>query len=237
MMRKFDVVCVDMFQTLVDIETRKKFIWKRILKESYSDELADKYGRSVISKVSKKIYNYNGDQSEKFQNLRSIFEVNFSEVFSEEGLEFCPTEASEIFMQEHHLSHLYEETDLFLRLVREKYPICLISDADNQMVLPLIEKFKFDKVLISEDIEVYKSHPSGKIFKEAINHYRVRPERIIHIGDSSADVIGADKAGITSCWLNRHNIKWNYDIKPKHTISSLTEILPLLGIDRTDLSA
>jgi len=44
-------VCIDMFQTLVDIDIRIPFIWKRILKDKYNEQIAEQCAKLVNSKV------------------------------------------------------------------------------------------------------------------------------------------------------------------------------------------
>jgi FMN phosphatase YigB (HAD superfamily) len=56
----------------------------------------------------------------------------------------------------------------------------------------------------------------------------VRPEEILHIGDSHSDVLGANRAGAISCWLNREGLSWRYEIKPDYIIQSLADLDTIL---------
>jgi hypothetical protein len=38
-----DVVSVDMFQTLVDVNSMRYYLWRKILGKNYSETLADDY--------------------------------------------------------------------------------------------------------------------------------------------------------------------------------------------------
>jgi putative hydrolase of the HAD superfamily len=119
----------------------------------------------------------------------------------------------------------------FLNSVGKKYPICVSSDTDEDMLGPLRQLYHFDRIFTSEQFESYKTGNDGKFFLELVKHYNVNPGSIIHIGDSSSDVIGASEAGILTCWLNREHKKRTYDIRPDYEVNSLIEAAMLLGVD------
>lgn len=226
-LKKFEVICVDMFQTLVNVYTRRKFIWKRILGKEYSKKSEEEYAKLIDKKVIEKFHKHASNDND-FANLKMIFNKYFSEVFEELKLNIDPWEATSIFIEEHGFAESYEDSNTFLETVSSDYPVCLVSDADIEMVKPLLTRFKFDKVFISEEAKAYKKHSEGKIFKQVLKHYNVEPEKIIHIGDSSSDILGASRVGIATCWINRHNHSWRDEVKPMYKVASLSEVLSIL---------
>ena len=84
------------------------------------------------------------------------------------------------------------------------------------------------RFLYQKQAQSYKKDKEGKIFKQVLEHYNVEPEKIIHIGDSLSDIIGANRVGIKSCWINRNNYKWKYGVNPTYEVSSLVEVLSIL---------
>jgi len=228
-MRNFDVVCIDMFQTLVNIYTRRNIIWQRILGEEYSIELQERYGQQLDKQIFER-FHIHVCEAKEFLNLKSIFEIYLSQIFKENDLNYDANKAAEIFTSEHGLAVAYEDTELFFKAVGKDYPICLVSDADNNMIMPLLDKFKFDKIFISEQIGAYKKDHENKMFKKVLEYYKVEPKRILHIGDASSDIIGANNVGITTCWINRHDYQLKCDTEPMYKIKSLGEVFPILGI-------
>ena len=97
------------------------------------------------------------------------------------------------------------------------------------MLGQLRELHSFDNIFTSEGLETYKTGSEGKFFSAVIEHYDIEPGRIIHIGDSLSDVLGANEAGIVTCWLNRNGIKWRHDVKPDYEVTSLSEVALILG--------
>lgn len=222
-----DVICIDMFQTLVDVNTRIPFIWQRILQDKYSDELARICANQVSLKIIKQLHEA-GCTSSKFYNLRFLFTPCFKEIALETGLKFNPDAAVDIFLSEHGNSALYDDSLQFFELTDGRVPICLVSDADNIMIQPLLSKFRFDSVFISEDIGSYKNDNGSKMFSKVLDHYQVKPDKVLHVGDSSSDIIGANKVGIKSCWINRHHLEWKHNDKPDYIVNSLVEVTDLI---------
>ncbi len=85
-------------------------------------------------------------------------------------------------------------------------PIYIVSNIDT---VDITEAIKFHglkptAVFTSEDAKSYK--PRKELFEYALNATGLRPEQVVHIGDSlSSDVKGASALGIDTIWLNRRN--------------------------------
>lgn len=176
------------------------------------------------------VKNVNESTSTKFRNLKQIFFESFKDIFQENQVEYCPRYATRIFMEEHDRADLYYDSKEFIKRANKKYKVCLVSDADIEMIENQVKNLDFDKTFISENIQSYKGEPNYKIFKEVINHYNIEPYKIIHIGDSSSDMLGANRAGIDTCWINRHNYKKRFNIKPEYETESLEELFSILNI-------
>ena len=147
-MKRFELVCIDMFQTLVDVDTRIPFIWKRILEDNYNELLKNRCEELVRTKVINRFHEQVSTYKE-FLNLKTLF-------------------------------------------------------------LPCFQD-------ISNEIKV-----------------RFNPEKVIHIGDASSDIIGANKFGITTCWINRNNREWIYKVQPDYIVKSLSEVNDILGFATKD---
>jgi putative hydrolase of the HAD superfamily len=221
-----------MFQTLVNVNTRIPFIWRRILKDKYSEGLASECAKSVSKHVINKFHE-SALSNNEFINLKTMFKPFFHNVLEEMNISFDPEEAVKIFMDEHANASPYDDAEEFFSLIGDEIPICLVTDADYEMVLPILKKYRFDKVFISENVMSYKSAPDSRIFGEVLKYYSVEPENIIHIGDSSSDIIGANRMGIKTCWINRTGGEWKYDPKPDYMVKTLSEIADIVGIKKS----
>ena len=92
---------------------------------------------------------YKESKSSNFITIRSMFIKSFKDIVNEFGLKLDPEESADIFIREHGFSEPYPYTKKFFEKVKD-YIICLISDADFDMINPLLKKFNFDRIYISE---------------------------------------------------------------------------------------
>ena len=228
-LKKFRLVSFDMFQTLVDVDDRRHQVWQRILRDSYSPQFAEEYWKEA-GKLIAEHFNRFTHEGETFCTIKEIFEGCYKELLPRVKVDCEPSVAARILAGEHCFAPVYADVPAFFRAVKERYQTCLISDADSDMILPLLKVFEFDKVYISEDCKCYKSSPGSAIFREALEYFGVEPQEAIHIGDGYSDVMGASGAGMATCWLNRHGAVWKYEQKPDYTVSSLTEAADILDI-------
>lgn len=108
-------------------------------------------------------------------------------------------------------------------------PIYIVSNIDTQDIECAIKYHGLipKGIFTSEDAKSYKPRP--ELFEMAIKETNLRPDEIIHIGDSmSSDVKGAAGIGIKALWLNRDGRAVPDEIK---SISNMLEILEYMGVD------
>lgn len=224
----FSVVSVDMFETLINVMILRHRFWREVLGEDFSDALVDKYSgqwrRSFLDHFNRAVKN-----TDCFMNLNHIFESYWRDFFRRFAIDCDPEKAVQIHFAIHRAAPPFEDTQIFLDSIQKKFPICLVTDSDNEMILPHLAKYNFDRIFISERLKAYKSDPRNRMFNAVISHYKIPSERIFHIGDMYSDISGANKAGITTCWLNRGGVPWNHSIKPDYEVRSLLEAAAILG--------
>jgi haloacid dehalogenase superfamily, subfamily IA, variant 1 with third motif having Dx(3-4)D or Dx(3-4)E len=227
---KFDLLSIDMFQTLVNVNTRIPFIWKRILREKYNEKFAYECAKSVSKNVVNE-FHQSVSESKDFINLKTMFKPFFESTLKEMNVLFDAEDAVSIYLDEHTKATPYDDVENFFKCIGNAIPVCLVTDADYEMVLPILKKYKFDEVFISEKALSYKNEPNSRIFRDVLKHYSISPERILHIGDSSSDIAGANRVGIKTCWINRENRKWIYSPNPDYVINSLSEVVNILEMN------
>ena len=86
----------------------------------------------------------------------------------------------------------------------------------------------FDEYAISGELGVAK--PDKSIFEPLLERFMFEGKSVWHVGDSlEADVAGANNAGITSVWLNRHSEIRDIDSPtPDLEIASLRDLIQYL---------
>jgi len=197
------------------------------LGDQYEEEIAQKYW----DRSSEILFN-NLEKAaarlEPFKKVRDIFIESYSELFEEINLPYDPRSATKTMFQGHKLDHLFEDTLPFLQMAGRRYPICLSTDCDSDMLDGVSHIYPFNKLFVSEQMRAYKAHPL--FFSRVLQHYRLNPENVLHIGDARSDILTPKKLGIQTCWLNRYGESWKPEVKPDFEVKSLLDILEILGI-------
>ncbi|MDO9490902.1 HAD family hydrolase [Acetobacterium sp.] len=222
----YRIISFDIFQTLVDVNERIPEIWRGILKDSYTDEKAMQGAKAILSTLPN-VYE-KAVQSEQFKTMAEVYQECARKAMEKLNFKTSPQEVAYNLMYQHAKAPFYHDVLDCIAKLRQKYQIILSSDSNHLMVDDLICKITYDKAFISDDLKSYKGDKRGKFFRTVLSQLDTDPKEIIHIGDSSADVLGAHRAGITSCWINRDNRKWNNPIKPDFIIQNFNDLADIL---------
>jgi len=127
---------------------------------------------------------------------------------------------------------LYEDSLPVLQKLKGKFKLILITNGS-----PDLQKTKltltpelaplFDEIIISGDVG--RGKPDPVIFEHALKLASVKAEEAMMVGDNlNTDILGANRTGIPSAWLNRKGKKANPDIRPTYEITKLEHLLELL---------
>ena len=223
MLGKFKLVSMDVFGTLLDIQEVKESFWKVALRDRLSADAASQLKVHCDQLLFKKFGSL-PDAGGEFLTTRAIFETCMREAFTRFGLDIDPVEATRTYIDCFLIAAPpYAETSQFLDSISKKLPLCLSCDGDNDMLLGPRRLHAFQHVFTSEDLRAYKLYGDGNFFIKVVERSGIKPAEIIHIGDAPAEILGAMKAGVVGCWLNRTKQEWPYSVKPDFQVSSLAE--------------
>ena len=86
----------------------------------------------------------------------------------------------------------------FIKKIKDKYKIVLLSNASETFLKRILNKYKlydlFDNIIISSKEKLVK--PSMEIYNLAINRMNVKPKEALIIDDNIVNIEGAKQAGI-----------------------------------------
>lgn len=130
-----------------------------------------------------------------------------------------------------YLKHRFEDIELYpdvhpcLKRLGN-YTLGLLSNGNSYPKrCGLSEYFQF--AVFSQDIGSEK--PDEKIFLAACQQAGCAPHELLHVGDSlAADVVGANRVGAMSVWLNRNADRNESGIVPDYEVRSLTEVIEIV---------
>lgn len=127
---------------------------------------------------------------------------------------------------------LYEESLEILERLKGRYQLLLLTNGAPSLqntkleITPEIAPY-FDHIVISGAFG--RGKPAPAIFEHALSKFSLQPEDALMVGDNLlTDIIGAEKAGIRSVWINREAKAPHETILPTYEIKHLQELLPIL---------
>jgi 2-haloalkanoic acid dehalogenase type II len=164
---------------------------------------------------------------EGFKTQRELELLSLKETINFFHSSESPKKLSEILFKYWRTPVLYEDTIIFME--NNNSPKIIVSNIDRNDIQSAIShnKLHLEQVITSEDVRSYK--PRSEIFRTALKTFNLRPEEVLHVGDSlSNDVAGAQGVGIKVAWINRRDKKLPHHYSPDFIIHSLTELIPLL---------
>jgi putative hydrolase of the HAD superfamily len=142
-------------------------------------------------------------------------------------------ELGDVFQKERkNLPFLYDDTLMTLDKLKNHYNLVLITngspDLQNTKLAMSPELIPyFSHIIISGDFGRGKPDPS--IFEHALTLSSVNQEEVLMVGDNlSTDILGANRSGIQSVWINRHRSKNNGEVAPSYEIQHLEELFEIL---------
>lgn len=131
---------------------------------------------------------------------------------------------------------LFEDTLAVLEALRQQgYALGLITNSSHPMWMRDIELQYYGLIdyfparITSGDTGYMKPHPA--IFWRMLGQLGLEPRQAVFVGDRPAnDIAGANEVGMVSVLMKPHNQERDLNgVCPHHTITQLTELLPILA--------
>jgi putative hydrolase of the HAD superfamily len=126
---------------------------------------------------------------------------------------------------------VYTETFEVLDKLKDHYQLILITNGSHDLqhtklsLTPELIPY-FDHIVISGDFG--KGKPDPSIFEHALSRVSYQKEEVLMVGDNlMTDILGANRAGIKSVWINRYQKERN-EIIPTYEIQHLEELFTIL---------
>jgi len=156
----------------------------------------------------------------------------FREAFRQMGLRGDPYDAALYIKEKLARAPAHPEARDVLPLVRARYSVALLSNADDDFLGECLERngLSFDLVVTSERARALKPDPA--IFHHLLGELGLPGEEVAYVGDNPLpDVLGAKRAGLRAVWLDRVGRRRPRRVPaPDLKIRSLRELLPALGL-------
>jgi putative hydrolase of the HAD superfamily len=163
-----------------------------------------------------------------YQSLHAVLQACYTEVFAHLQVAFDPGEAARMAARYHAQRPWFPDAVPWLEDIRRRFRLCVASDADEAMVGEHVRQYPFDRCFISERLRVYKGDAQNRFFGAIVRHYALAPEQMLHVGDTPAEIVAAQRVGLQTCWVNRSGRSWPHGRPPTYEVSSLEALGALL---------
>ncbi|MGP4038991.1 HAD family hydrolase [Gracilibacillus sp. D59] len=127
---------------------------------------------------------------------------------------------------------VYEETFSVLKKLKNDYQLVMLTNGSPDLqntkltITPELKDY-FDHIIISGGFG--KGKPDPSIFEHALETAGVTKDEALMVGDNlMTDILGANRTGIQSVWINREN-KQPTDVQPTHQIKHLEDLYTILN--------
>lgn len=230
------------FEETCEVVAERYEITKEQVEEAVREEARDLYATYETYEFTKMIginpfeglWGTFDDDGASFQKMKEIVPAYRKDAWTGglkrlgiEDKEFG-AELAELFIENRKRNpFVYEETYRVLDTLKEKYQLVMITNGSPSLqqtklsITPELVPY-FDQIMISGDFGVGKPDPS--IFEHVLQLCDLKPEEALMVGDNRmTDILGANRVGIPSVWINRKNEEAN-DVKPTYEITSLEEL-------------
>ncbi|WP_017753491.1 HAD family hydrolase [Calidifontibacillus oryziterrae] len=128
---------------------------------------------------------------------------------------------------------VYEDTFQVLDKLKGNYQLLLLTNGSPDLqktkltITPELVPY-FDQIVISGDVG--RGKPDPLIFLHALQIMNLSKDEVLMIGDNLlTDILGANRCGIKSVWINRHNKEKLKEIAPDYEIQKLEELFSILN--------
>ena len=130
---------------------------------------------------------------------------------------------------------LYPHVHEVLDVLRARYPLALVTDAQSTRVRGELHRVGllgyFDPIVVSGDHGYRK--PDRRLFQSALDAMRVAAGNVLYVGnDMHRDIFGAREAGLrTVMFDSNQGTKAYLDCVPDYTITDFRDLLRILGLE------
>jgi 2-haloalkanoic acid dehalogenase type II len=225
-MPAIQLVSVDLFNTLVDLSTDRHTLWHTFLGESSTPARVEQAWTLTTNMLFTALDQLNATAT--YQSLHTVLQACYTEVFARLQITFDPEEAARVAARYHAQRPWFPEALPWLEDIRRRYRLCVASDADEAMVGEHVRRYPFDRCFTSESLRVYKGDTQNRFFAAIVRHYALAPGQMLHVGDTPAEIVAAQRAGLQTCWVNRSGRSWPHGRPPTYEAASLAALGALL---------
>lgn len=146
--------------------------------------------------------------------------------------------AYDAFFAERNRVDFYDDARDALARLAKRVPICALSNGNADLAAIGIDHHFVDKITARD---FGRGKPDASIFLHACDRLGFAPNEVLHVGDDvEADIVGAHRAGLMTCWVHRDDARERHPTWPKRdfvpglTVTTLAALADWLDTQAPD---
>ncbi|MCF7221457.1 HAD family hydrolase [Marilutibacter chinensis] len=199
---------------------------------------AERFPIPAMRALREQVFAERTDLAHDFSQLRRLSLARAMELSGDDPLH--ADTAFEVFYAERNRVEFYDDAEAALARLAARVPVAAVSNGNADLaVIGIGHHFAFS--LGAREHGAAKPEPS--IFHAACERLGHAPGQVLHVGDhADLDVVGAHRAGLRSCWLNRPGgdggiARWPHaDLRPDLEFPTLTALADWLDATQPALA-
>lgn len=186
---------------------------------THSPRTAERFSIAAMRDLRLRVHQQNPHLAHDISALRRL---SIEQALRESGGDTRLVDAAyEAFFAARNQVECYPDSVAALERIAARVPIAALTNGNADLErIGLAQHFAFQLGAVEHG----KAKPSPCIFHAACDRLGCERGQVLHVGDHiEADVAGAARAGLRSCWINRDGRSWRHDIiTPDLEFDSLT---------------
>ncbi|HEY5849816.1 MAG TPA: HAD-IA family hydrolase [Lysobacter sp.] len=193
----------------------------------YCPGTARRFPIEAMRELRERMFKERPDLAHDFSQLRKLSLVRAMELSGDDPAH--ADAAFEAFYTERNRVEFYPDALAALERLAARVPLAAISNGNADLSrVGVSAHFAFQ--LGAREHGTPK--PAASIFHAACRQLDLAPGDVLHVGDDiEMDVVGAYRAGMRSCWINRDGARWPHpDLRPDLEFTTLAALADWLDI-------
>ncbi|QSX73888.1 HAD-IA family hydrolase [Lysobacter arenosi] len=182
---------------------------------------------AAMRELRERVFIERPDLAHDFSQLRKLSLVRAMELSGDDPAH--ADAAFETFYAERNRVEFYPDSLAALERLAARVPLAAISNGNADLArVGVSAHFVFQ--LGAREHGTPK--PAASIFHAACRQLELAPGDVLHVGDDiEMDVVGAHRAGLRSCWINREGARWPHaDLRPDLEFTTLSALADWLDM-------
>jgi putative hydrolase of the HAD superfamily len=181
----------------------------------------ENYGHEALWEFKKSVFRQHPQLAHQISKLRiqMLYDLQRQAGYDEEQARSGAELAFAAFLRVRHQVVLYEEALGVLEQLARDYTLGALTNGNADIYKTDAAEY-FDFAFLAEELNASK--PAPDMFHAAIARVGVRPDQIVHVGDSPEhDVLAARAVGLRTVWMNPNGEAWQDSQPPDAEIDNL----------------